>query len=83
MIGGFRGEVVSRDSRMEGGVQGVGHDHVHYQSNCIFAKIFHVSPQATVQKIDRGTGISKYLGSTCLYYNEVVFARKNRSVVEK
>ena len=66
--------------------QGVGHSHVHNKSNCIFAKIFHVSPQVTVQKIDRTglTGISRYLGSTlCLLYNEVVFVRKNRSVVEK
>ena len=67
--------------------QGVGHGHVHCQNNCIFAEIFHMSPQITVQKIDeedqRGL-VDIYLGSTlCLLYNEVVFVRKNCSVVEK
>ena len=28
--------------------------HVHYKNDCTFGKIFHMSPQVTAQKIDKG-----------------------------
>ena len=43
--------------------------HVYYQNNCIFVKIFHMSPQVTTKnERRRSTGISRYLGHVYMYF---------------
>ena len=59
-----------------------GHGHVHHRNNCIFVKIFHVSPLVAVKKSDSGDRWG-LVDISVLLQNEVVFVTKNSAIAEK